>query len=387
MASENSRHRSTRIVDVETLRLRVKNQPRNRLLLEFILATTATVPEILSLRVSELRELDAGELLPAFLRTGANASPVFTTEMKQGLEAFCTRHQPLPDGLVFKSGKGENPLSVTSVSRLVRGWLAESGLSETYRGIRGLRAAMGRGEGPPAGPPGPPAGYSLPRVKTKTLQEFVFRELEKAIISGKIPPGQRLSTDAIARDMGVSRIPVREALRRLEARGFIITRPNRGSAVNTLSRENLREILGIRLLLECEAVEKAAVRARRTTVSRLRDTNTMYARLRRQNDAAKLLSVNREFHLIAYRDSDSPILLELINQLWDRVNPYYHIMFRQSMMPHPQAGVDYHTQLIQAMADRDREKAKHWIRADLTRSAEFVLNLFDLHQKKEGRQP
>ncbi|MCG8635841.1 MAG: FCD domain-containing protein [Desulfobacterales bacterium] len=379
---------SSVIVDVEKLRLQVENRPRNMLLLEFILMTTATIPEILSLKVEDLKEMKAGERLPAYLGTGADPSPVFTTEMKQGFEKLCTKYQPPMEEFLFKSGKGKNALSVTSVSRLVRTWLTQSGMSDRYNGVRGLRSHMGKmlvnpeKSLPQKKNTRPSRGYTLPRVKTKPLHEFVFQELEKAIISGRIPPGQRLATEAIARDMGVSRIPVREALRRLEARGFITTRPNWGSVVNTLSRENLQEILHIRLLLECEAIEKAAVRVKATTISRLKAINAMFARLRVQNDPGKLLAANREFHLMAYRDADSPILLEIINQLWDRVNPYYNIMFRQSIIPHPKAGIDYHAQLIKAMAGRDSEKSKHWIKADLIRSADFVLKLFDLHQEK-----
>lgn len=373
-------------VDLERLRLLLESQPRNALLLEFIVMTTATVPAILSLRVSELKGLASGDPLPSSLKSGSNFTPVFTTAMKHSLERLLQENNFQDTDFIFLSHKGSKPLSPTSVSRLVRTWIRESGL-ESYNGIRGLRQDLApkkqMADKTSEKEQGVSSAYGLPKIKILTRQETVFRELEKAIISGQIPPGQKLVTETIARQMGVSRIPVREALGRLEARGFITTRPKWGSVVNELSRENLKEILELRLLLECEAVARAARSIHDATLSRLRHANADFARIRAMDDADQLLQANRDFHLLAYKDSNAPILLELINQLWDRVSPYYNIMFRQSLTSHPKAGVDFHEQLIQALSNRDEEEAKYWIKADLIRSAEFVLKLFDLHQRKK----
>ena len=379
--------------DIKTLRDFLSEQPRNRLLLEIILETTATIPEILTLKLAHFTALKTGDLLPVILRTGEKTAPRFTSEMKAALDQLPGLPSMNDEAFLFMSKKKGKPLSKTSVSRLIRQWLESCGMSH-HGGVRALRSAIkatstisnkGKQRDPVAVDPSLEqyrlSGFTLPKVQNQSLQEVVFQALEKAIISGNIPPGQKLVTEQIAHEMGVSRIPVREAMGRLEARGFIVTRPKWGSVVNELSRKMLKEILELRLLLECEAVVKAAPQVEEQTLDSLKKTNQAFRKARSDNDAEELLKVNRAFHLLAYRDANAPVLLEMINLLWDRVSPYYNIMFRQSLAPHPEAGVDFHNELIVSMEKRDGERARYWIRKDLTRSAEFVLNLFDLYQQ------
>ncbi|MDJ0784646.1 MAG: FCD domain-containing protein [Desulfosarcinaceae bacterium] len=373
-----------KMLALEKIRILLANHPRNLLLFEMAVLTQATIPALLSLRVSDLRPLKVGDLLPLAPENSAPKNTLlFTHTMKSSFDRLVLETNPNDTDFIFKSKKGDRPLSQTSVSRIFRKWIAESGVTG-YRGLRELRSGVHAGRAADSSPAedSSESGHSLPKIATLSRQEAVFQELEKAIISGKIPPGQKLITEDIARQMGVSRIPVREAMGRLEARGFIRTRPNWGSIVNELSRENLKEILDLRLMLECEAVAKAAPLVSEATIRQLAAAHNQFANARAENDADRLLGANREFHFLAYQDSNAPVLLNLIKQLWDRVSPYYHIMFRQSLAPHPTVGVDYHDHIVAAMRERNAEAAKHWLKADLIRSAEFVLELFDLHQKR-----
>lgn len=360
----------------EQIRILLKGQHRNLLLLELLLMTSATLPRLAALQAGELKYLAVGDMLPASLRTAKHPWPVFTRTMQKSLQDMVQEKSLADTDLVFQSNKGTASLSITSISRLVRSWLEATGQRQGggIRELRGLSYAQQEKKEQQA----VPVLHELPRIEARTRQEIVFTALEQAIIAGKIPPGEKLSTEKIARQMGVSRIPVREAMGRLEARGFITTRSRKGSVVNELSRAGLKEILSIRLLLECEAVEKAAYLVKEETLEELQQINRLFAVFREKNDADELLRANRKFHFLAYQDAHSPVLLELINQLWDRVSPYYNIMFRQSLTTHPNAGVDYHEQLITALRLRKSQEAKKWLRADLVRSAEFVLELFDL---------
>ena len=72
-----------------------------------------------------------------------------------------------------------------------------------------------------------------------------------------------------------------------------------------------------------------------------------------------------------------PILLEMIEKLWDRVSPYYYILFRQSVKPGPVVGVSYHQEMIKAVKNQDPEEVAKWVEADLTDSTRFVLSLFE----------
>ena len=371
-----------RSLPLEKLRLVLRNRPRDLLFFEIAVQTSATIPQILALRVPDLKCLAEGAPLPLATRIPARLD----TRVKRALSDLMAEVQPEENGYLFLSRKGRLPLSHTSTSRMVRRWIEEAGL-ESVDGLRGLRKLYQRQASGDAvsgtSPVVPQLGQVLPRVESLTRQEMVYQELEKAIISGQIPPGRKLVTDEIARQMGVSRIPVREAMGRLEARGFIVTWANWGSVVKELTRKNLKEILDLRLLLECEAIAKAAPIASRETVAALVDLHKAFTVARNCNDAERLLRANREFHQTAYRDADSPILLELIDQLWNRVSPYYHIMFRQSVTVHPRSGLLCHEKILLAMQRRNAEQARHWLKTDLIGSAEYVLKLFDLYQIKK----
>ena len=371
------------LIKIRTL---LSGQPRNRLLLEMMLQTTATVQDILALTVSDLKGLQAGSSLP--LKDEADAMPhIFSSSMKEYFDKTLIKHDLDLQDLLFESKKGKKALSKTSVSRLIRKWITDSNMN--CSGLRGLRSlTQSHSENMPIRMSQNQkinhSGYNPPKINTMTRQEAVFQELEKAIITGQIRPGQKLSIEDIANRMGVSRIPVREAMARLTERGFITTQPKKGNVVNGLSRDNLKEILDLRLMLECEAVAKAALNVMDSTIIELEETNSVFTTARKQNKADQLLAANRKFHILAYRDSNSPMLLEIINQLWDKVSPYYNIMFRQSITTHPKSGVNFHDQLIEALRDRNTEKAKHWLKTDLIHSAEFVLELFDLYQVDLG---
>jgi DNA-binding GntR family transcriptional regulator len=106
---------------------------------------------------------------------------------------------------------------------------------------------------------------------------MVYKELETAILSGHIRPGERIITEDIAQRLAVSKIPVREALRRLEAGGLISIKPNWGSTVSELSKESLKEILQIRINLECMAAQKAAQTKNADLLNRLNIHHQQYS--------------------------------------------------------------------------------------------------------------
>ena len=378
--SLNAPGRGHRLLDIEKVRQVLHHNPRDLLLFDLLVDSGLTVPQVLALKVSDLKNLPSGETFGVPSGGGAAEmqhialSPHTAASLRNWLE-----HSRLSDtDYLFRSRKGSGPLSVTSVSRLVKGWLKGAGL-EHYKGVRDLRKAPKLKSRQAAAPETAQPRQTLemlPRVKEQSIQITVYQALQNAIVSGRIAPGQRLVTDDIARQMGVSRSPVREAVGRLEARGFINTKPNWGSVVNELSQANLEEILELRLNLECQAAQKAVKRISQDTIRRLLRAHEAYAEARRGSDADMLLKHNREFHMLIYRDANSPVLLDIIKQLWDRVSPYYHIMFRQSIRPQPTIGVNYHDHIVNAMRVKDAEKACHWLKEDLMMSAEYVMELF-----------
>jgi DNA-binding GntR family transcriptional regulator len=167
----------------------------------------------------------------------------------------------------------------------------------------------------------------------------------------------------------------------LAAGGFVHLDTKRGYLVNELSEANLFEILELRLLLECRAGELAALRRRADALPQLEALHRRYVAARRANDFEALLRTNREFHDAIYAEAGMPILKSHIDRAWDRVSPYYHIMFRQVEKPNPVVGIHHHQRMIDAIRERKPREVRRWIRADLTDSTRFVVELFNLHKR------
>lgn len=153
--------------------------------------------------------------------------------------------------------------------------------------------------------PGPPV----------TASGYVMTQIRDGILSGAFPLGSRLDQQVLAEEMGVSTIPVREALRHLEALGLVRIHPRRGAFVAELSTRELDEISRIRVPLEELATRMATTRLTEKQHVRLQD---LIAQMSHAPTAASWNEANREWHLLLYSAADSPLLLELITMLWDR---------------------------------------------------------------------
>jgi DNA-binding GntR family transcriptional regulator len=374
--------------DIELIRGRLAGNSRDLLLFDMATQTGLPAKQWLQLKVKHLNGLKIGDSLP--LRDGVKAiggTPLMTAVLYQTFIKFINEKSPHQDDYLFQSNKGLGPLSLPSVSRLVKGWLKGAGLIG-MSGLLTLRKtwSVHYRQFKPS-PPKATAGENhfdsdIKKILVPTRQEVVFKELEQKIVTGRLIPGQRLVAEEIANQMGVSSIPVREALGRLEARGFISTIPQKGSTVYELSRDNLIEILEIRLFLECLASERAAVRRTEETLNQLEAFHKEYALARKGDDPEKLLSTNKKFHHTIYQAANMPILMDMINQLWGRISPYYHIFFRQSEKPNPTSGIKYHNKIMEGMRRGDPEETCKWLKADLTDSTKFILDLFEIYSKK-----
>lgn len=159
-----------------------------------------------------------------------------------------------------------------------------------------------------------------------TASGYVTAQIRDGILNGAFPLGSRLDQQLLADEMGVSTIPVREALRHLEALGLVRIHARRGAFVAELSAPELDEIARIREPLEEQAVRLAATRideGQRAVLDEL---------IRRMDEATTSGAwndANREWHLSLYRAADSPLLLELISMLWDRSILYRHVYAEQ----------------------------------------------------------
>ena len=182
------------------------------------------------------------------------------------------------------------------------------------------------------------------------LQDFVVRNLVRAIASGELPPGTRLSPARLAEDLGVSHIPVREALAALEAVGQVKRIPRVGFFVAELSTEDIEDIYHWRQILEDEANRIAVPKLTEADLDQMRELNArMAAAVSEHNNVFS--EANRTFHFIPFRRSGSEHLVRFITHLWDAAARYQGTT-AYARVPKPLLQ-EHHDAMMQAYEKRD----------------------------------
>lgn len=182
----------------------------------------------------------------------------------------------------------------------------------------------------------------------QSVEELVTTALRDAILSGELRPGDRLLQEQLAEQLRVSRIPLRDALHRLEAEGLVRIGPRRGAEVASLTPADVREIYAIRIALETELVRDAIGALTPADIDRLVDMSEhMDDRL---DDPAAGGRARRAFYSELYRFAGRPRTHRLIFALRDDVQRY-HVMHDQSEARHS------HAELRDAIRTKDAERA------------------------------
>lgn len=365
--------------DLQLLRKYLQNKPRDLLLFEFLLQKKCTTTDILMLKVGDLVSCHENTVL-SLIGGKAVDGPLITSSIRKTFNRLLVQGENDRTDYLFKSRKGGQQLSVTSVSRLVRTWLRKTELTY-YKGVHDLRLKLGPyALGMEVIPEGEKTDLnSLRSIKATSRYQAAYKELLQSIISGNIAPGQRLLPEKIAEKMQVSTTPVREAFSRLEAKGFITRHDKRGWIANELSRTRLKEILDLRILLESEAAYQAAKHITAETLEKLDIAQHKYEQLLAGGSHSEQLEANKEFHMLAYSAADSAMMQKIISELWDLSSPYYQVFSRQSLVPQPTIGVDFHAKFVDALRKRNPDDAKYWLKKDLVQLEHFLFNLIDAY--------
>jgi DNA-binding GntR family transcriptional regulator len=215
-------------------------------------------------------------------------------------------------------------------------------------------------------------------IQLTRVQDSVYEELLQVILSGRIPPGETITLEGLAKIMDVSVMPVRVALQKLEAGGFVTIGRNRRIRIAELSPENLLEIHKIRLMLEGHAAERACMRRREESLKQLEKFNHECIEA---EDEDTYLRANREFHMTIYSEANMPILMEVIESLWNRFSPYLHILLRNEQ--DFKAGEFHitHRGMLDAMQNKDPKAMRKWLTMDLKRAATLVRQRLETNRK------
>jgi DNA-binding GntR family transcriptional regulator len=211
----------------------------------------------------------------------------------------------------------------------------------------------------------------------QTLGERAYARLADLLISGRLAPGEKLSLRAAADVLGVSIMPVREAVSRLVADKALEVAPNRAVRVPLMSAAQFRDLTKVRIAIEGHAAARAAQhRDKDDLVSIARSEEAM--RMESKSPAPDLpraVELNKTFHFAVYEAAHSPILVEIIRTLWLKAGPVINLDLRAN--PERLAKGDairFHANVRKAVAAGDPAAAQAGVAADISGAAEVILS-------------
>ncbi|MFE6965151.1 GntR family transcriptional regulator [Agromyces sp. NPDC057679] len=202
----------------------------------------------------------------------------------------------------------------------------------------------------------------------RSVGVMVYDILKDAILTGTLPPGQKLRQETLAESIGVSRLPVRSALIQLEADGLVEFHERRGAVVKSLSADQAREVYDIRTLLEVEALRLSMAEMTPERIARLRELGRTADV---EDEGADFVDARTEFYAELYDAANRPVLWEMIEQLRLKVGRY---VLGWRLVGGAEHGHS-HEELVAAVEGGDVEHASGVLRSHLERVRDAVLEL------------
>jgi DNA-binding GntR family transcriptional regulator len=216
----------------------------------------------------------------------------------------------------------------------------------------------------------------------RSTPDLIADALREAILRGIFQEGQSLRQDEIAAQFGVSRIPVREALRQLEAEGLVTLHLNRGAVVSVLSPAEAQEIFEIRIALETTAIQLAIPKL---TESDLEKAAMILKATDQTTDAAQWAKLNWEFHAMLYTPSERPRLLGMIKTLHVNIDRYVRLQMEK--MDYLEKSQKEHYQLLEACRQQDTKATVKLLKQHINTAGEQLVAYLQQNVSKKSKSP
>lgn len=189
-------------------------------------------------------------------------------------------------------------------------------------------------------------------IQLKTISESVYQQIRKQIFEKKLLSGQRLPEVSIAKELEVSRTPVREALRRLAGEGLVQIIPNWGAAIVSPTEQEISDTCKVRKNLEAMAIAKAAGKITPVQLRRLQECIDLGHKTSANQDLEAYLSVNDDFHMIIAESSGNATLTGFVKNILSRAS--IQILFGESSAAiNAEPSLDEHSEILKALGERD----------------------------------
>lgn len=164
--------------------------------------------------------------------------------------------------------------------------------------------------------------FSIDMDQFMPLREVVFTTLRQAILKGELLPGERLMEISLANKLGVSRTPIREAIRKLELEGLVVMIPRKGAHVAHITEQELNDVLEVRRGLEELAIEKACERITEEELDRLEEAAQVFSGLVDSDNLVALAEADVRFHDVIYDATHNRRLVQILNNLREQMYRY-----------------------------------------------------------------
>lgn len=218
------------------------------------------------------------------------------------------------------------------------------------------------------------------KVKKSSLTDEIAAELRNSILSGKLKPNTRLFEKELAEQLGVSRGPLREALRLLEGEGMISSITGRGSFVNSFSARKVAELYNIRLILEQQAIRLAARRATDEQLAELEQILNAMLQAGRKGQMDKVVELDLQYHEKIWELADHQLLNQILNSLSAQIRSYMAV--HTSLYEDLAVGIENHKVLFNALKEKNEDASARLMRQHLEEASEVVTKFAKSQEKQ-----
>lgn len=205
----------------------------------------------------------------------------------------------------------------------------------------------------------------------KPLREVIFNTLREAIIVGELKPGERLMEVQLADKMGVSRTPVREAIRKLELEGLVNMLPRKGAHVADLSAKDIMDVLEVRSTLDGLATTLAASRITEEELKELKHVQAQFVNYVEKDNLQGSIKKDVEFHELIYRASRNEKLIQIANNLREQVQRFRVIYLKD--FSNTREIIREHSEIVEAISRKDVDTAQKVAQRHIKNQEEAIV--------------
>lgn len=205
------------------------------------------------------------------------------------------------------------------------------------------------------------------------LRDVVFHTLREAILKGELKPGERLMELQLAAKLGVSRTPIREAIRMLEQEGLAVTVPRKGAEVARMTEKDMEDVLVVRAALDGLAVELACDNITAEQLGQLQNAERRFGSCIKNGDLKKIAEADVEFHEVIYRATGNARLVTMLSNLREQMYRY-RVEYLKDSDNYPEL-LREHQAIVEGISKRDKKHVAEVMRSHVYNQAEAIKNM------------